>query len=83
MYGYGHMHYGCGAYEYGPGFAGLGPRGWHGRGQPGRCWRYGVAATYPRRADLVRALEEYQKDLEQELLDVAERLKELKGSQAE
>ncbi len=81
MFGYRPAAYGCGGYGYGPRFAGMGPRPWRGQG---RCWRYyGLAGGYPRKADLIRALEEYQKDLEQELVDVAERLKELKGTQGD
>jgi len=80
MFGYGPAPYGCGGYGYGPRFAGMGPCGWRGQG---RLWRYGLVAGYPRKADLIRALEEYQKDLEQELVDVTERLKELKGTRGD
>lgn len=51
------------------GFGGCGP-GLHGR-------------RYPNREEWLRSLEEYQKDLEQEVADVAELIERLKEKQTE
>lgn len=55
--------------------------GWHGR--TACCGSYGAARhfgpRYSTKSEVVRELEEYQKDLEEEVLEIADRIKTLKG----
>lgn len=48
----------------------------------GRCGP-GFGRRYPNREEWLRALEEYQKDLEQEVADVADLIRRLKEEKAE
>ena len=52
----------------------------HGGHHHGRCGRFG--RRFPTSEELLRALEEHQKDLEQEVADVAELIRRLKQEQA-
>jgi len=53
----------------------------HGHGHGG-CGP-GARRSYPSREERLQALEEYQKDLEQEVADVAERIRRLKEQPTE
>ena len=53
----------------------------HGRGHGG-CGA-GSRRRFPSREERLQALEEYQKDLEQEVADVAERIRRLKEQPTE
>jgi hypothetical protein len=53
----------------------------HGHGHGG-CGP-GSRRSYPSREERLQALEEYQKDLEQEVADVAERIRRLKEQPTE
>ena len=50
------------------------------RGAHGGCGRFG--RRFPTSEELLNALEEHQKDLEQEVADVAELIRRLKQEQA-
>ncbi len=50
--------------------------GHHGHGHWGH--HHGPGMGYRSRREIIRGLEEYQKDLEQEIADVADRISELK-----
>jgi hypothetical protein len=52
----------------------------HRRHMRGRCGR-GGRRGYPNREEWLRSLEEYQKDLEQEVADVADLIRRLKEQQ--
>lgn len=59
----------CGAGFYGPG-------AWHRRGFGRRMW--GRPWWYISREEAIEALEEYQKDLEEELAEVVSRIEKLR-----
>jgi hypothetical protein len=50
----------------------------HGHGHAGRCGPRGRLGRFGNREDWLARLEEYQRDLEQELADVADVIKRLK-----
>jgi hypothetical protein len=54
----------------------------HRRHMRGRCGP-GRRRRYPNREEWLRSLEEYQKDLEQEVADVADLIRRLKEERAE
>jgi hypothetical protein len=54
----------------------------HRRHMRGRCGP-GSRRRYPNREEWLRSLEEYQKDLEQEVADVADLIRRLKEERAE
>ena len=55
----------------------------HGRHFSGRCGPGFGPRRYPDREEWLRALEEYQKDLEQEVADVADLIRRLKEERTE
>jgi len=57
--------------------------GHHAHGSMCCCPDHGPGMGYRSKREIVRGLEEYQKDLEQEIADVADRISELKQSAGE
>lgn len=65
---------------------GMRVRGWHGHHAHGLgfcCSDHEPGMGYRSRREIIRGLEEYQKDLEQEIADVADRISELKREGSE
>jgi hypothetical protein len=51
----------------------------HGHGHRHRSGRLGFHRPFPNRQELLQRLEAYQRDLEQEIADVADVIKHLRG----